>query len=170
MAYLVRKINVNRWPDGANISLDGFEVQADAITNDLRTDNNEISWWRVDDLSQIEMVGVSFVSTLKEKANGVFRFVAIPFDEVNEKLSIKNTPEHGITAIKAMKNEHYDIFGLNYKSLGVLADIVANSTADKSMRFIKTLKVKDAISKLKQLKQQNELDVACLGFVKDKLE
>ena len=170
MAYLVRKINVSNWPDGENTPFSSVDdVQADAITNDLKTDKNEISWWKIEDLSEMELAGASFVSTLQKKQSGVLRFVAIPFEETEASLQIVNTPEHGRTAVKSMKSSHYDIQSLNYGNLAKLIELVARSTSDKECRFIKTLLVKDAIKKLKELKIQDALDMNLLGFAKEEI-
>lgn len=163
MAFLARRIKkISYWPcdkDSYNMSM----ISADAITKDLTTSENELSWWRIDSVNEAEQVGLSFISTLKEGLSGSLHIVMIPFEEVSNKLNLKNTPEHGDTAIIGIEKTHYDICDLNYEKLGVLGDIVAKSTSHESHMFVATFKIKKLFEKLGQYKQSGKLNVADLG-------
>lgn len=164
MSFLARRIKkVAYWPCDKNSYSDMSAISADAVTNDLTTKNNEISWWRIESVDEAEQVGLSFISKLDKGQSGVINIVMIPFDEVSNKLSLKHTPEHGDTAIKDMETTHYDICNLNYEKLGVLGDIVAKSTSHESHMFIATFKIKQLFEKLEQYKLAGKLNVAELG-------
>lgn len=160
MAYLVRKISIARWPDKEFSKVD--PITADAITEDLKTTSNEMSWWKVDSNEDAIDIGVSYFSSLSKKQANI-RLVLVPFEKIDKYFMIKNTPEHAITAIPKMKIKHYDVCDLNYKKLGLLAKFVALSTSCKEQNHIVTVNKKYAIEKIKELNQNGEVDNENLG-------
>ncbi len=163
MAYLARRLKkLTYWPSDQDQYSNNELISADAITRDLTTSGDEISWWKIDNLEDAEDVGLSFVSKLDE-GTGIIYIVMIPFDDISSKLNIKNTPEHGETAVIGMEQNHYDIYNLNYKTLGVLGDLVARQTSNESHRYIASFKVKKLIEKLGQFIDEGKVNVSKLG-------
>lgn len=170
MAFLVRKININNWPDGEYSFLTSKEeLTADSITSDLRTTNNTLSWWRVEDESELAIIGASIVSIMKSKQNNI-RIVVLPYEDIETKFNLKNTPEHGDTAIIKFKQKHYDICNLNYGSLGDLSFLIAQETSKTKNNLVLKINVNEAIAKIKELIEKGEADKDLLGtYVKEKL-
>lgn len=170
MAYLVRKININNWPDGEHSFLTSKEeLRADSITSDLRTTNDTLSWWRVEDETELEHVGTSIVSILKSKQNNI-RIIALPYEEIEKKFDLKNTPQNGDTAILKFKQRHYDICNLNYGSLGDLGYIIAKETSNIETNLVLKINVNEAIVKIKEMIEKGEADKDLLGaYIKEKL-
>lgn len=171
MAYLVRKISITRWPDGVNNVFKSVdEISADAITKDLSTENNELSWWKIDDLSEMKMIGYSIISKFSRRQANV-KLVAISYEDAAKVLSIKHTPENGDTAIPKIKEKHYDVYGINYNKLGLLGQMIAQATSLKESKFVLNVSLKNAIEELIQMKKNGEVDSSLLGeYIKEQIE
>ena len=169
MAYLVRKIVIKRWPDGKNTFFQDINsLQADAVS-DLVTKNNTLSWWKIDDLTQIEEVGLSVISKLNDGTERIY-LIALPYETLNSKFKLAKTPDNGETAIPKMKENHYDICELNYESLGILSSLIAQETSAPNSCLIRKMKVKPTISKFKELIEAGKVDYDMLGkYLKEKL-
>lgn len=170
MPYLVKKINLAFWADGVNVPYSGTDsISADAITCDVKTGNNELSVWKIDDLNEIDLVSISMVSIMDYKSSKI-NLVALPYDEINEKLILGNTPRHGKTAIIDFENRHYDIQSLNYKSIGVLGHIMAKTISEVNKVHVRTYDVKKLLVGLKRMCDDHKINVNKLGeYVKEEL-
>ena len=83
-----------------------------------------MSWWHIDNLSEINLIAAVIISNFKNKENNL-RFVCIDDKAfLNEGFIYENSPENGITAFKKMKNNHYDVKCLNYSKLGKIAKLI----------------------------------------------
>ena len=131
MALLVRKVEMSKWRQ--NDILNGADVSADAITNCLRTTNNKISVWMIDDEENIEDAVLAIVSH-SEHLDSI-DIVKIGLETVSDrKLKLTNSP--GLTPYSAYIGNHYDIEELSYRSLGTLASILVQCFIDgNDMRF-----------------------------------
>lgn len=150
MSYLVRKISIGNW----NVDNPNFEdVSADAITKDLKTEGNINSWWKIDNLDDLEMMALSIASCFELKGNvGV---VAIPFETIDEKLDIQQSA--GKTAIIEYQSAHYDITNLNYRTLGILASLILKQL--NNTRNYHLLTFKKIIEKIKKIIQDGNLTI-----------
>ncbi len=171
MAYLVRKININQWPDGENsFFVSKEELNADAVTSDLRTTNNTLSWWRIDDETELESAGISIVSKLNSKQNNI-RIIALSFEELEANFCLKNTPNQGDTAVKEFKQRHYDMCNMNYGLLGKISYFIAKETSQTKKNMILKINVKAAIAKIKELVEKGKADKEMLGdYIKEQLK
>lgn len=160
MGFFVRKVSPAKWPDGENVFFrTAGELNADAITCDLKTKSNEFSWWWINNLDELERMAISIASVFDTKAS-IF-VVAVPEEKMRAlQLNLKNTPEYGITAITALKENHFDICKLNVKRLLDIAELVAISIQQKSVLMVSR---KNIMSKLKNLMEEGQVDTTCLG-------
>ena len=158
MAYLVRKININQWPDGENsFFVSKEELNADAVTSDLRTTNNTLSWWRIDDETELEQNNI--------------RIIALSFEELEANFCLKNTPNQGDTAVKEFKQRHYDMCNMNYGLLGKISYFIAKETSQTKKNMILKINVKAAIAKIKELVEKGKADKEMLGdYIKEQLK
>lgn len=170
MAFLVRKIVISRWPDGLNSFFTTKEnLSADSITKELNTSKNMLSWWRIEKIEKIIDIGLSFVSKL-DLGQRDMRLLALPFETIDAKFDLQNTPENGDTAIPSLKQYHYDICNLTFGSLGDLATLIAQETIKQDNGFIVKIKVKDAIESIKLLLEEGKADSDLLGeYIKKEL-
>lgn len=160
MGFFVRKVSRVRWPDGENDKFrSAGELSADAITCDLKTESNEFSWWKIDNLDALETMAISIASVFDTEAS-IF-VVAVPEEKIMElHLNVDNTPQHGITAISELRKCYYDIGKLNVNRLLDIAKLVATSIQEKRVLWISK---KTILDKLKKLKEDGEVDSSCLG-------
>jgi len=151
MVLLGRKTNGAKWRQVEHIwESEGFsheDISADAITIDLQTKNNALSFWEIEDADSLEDVVLALMSTAHNLAS--IDVLAIPSESIKELgLDIKPTP--GSTFAEGMVESHRNIGILNLKKLGGIADLfISEYKLDKVKRFTrKQVKriLKDAIS------------------------
>ena len=119
MPILVRRISRAKWD---NVYENG-DVDADAITQCLRTTNNELSTWLIDDINEIEKAILALVSGGKQENLNTIHIIY--FDEAdiqNAGLELKITA--GDTVAKELIEKHRDISELTYSKLASVKNIV----------------------------------------------
>lgn len=169
MAYLVRKVGISHWPDGENCFFSCRDnLPADAIS-ELNTQDNALSVWKIDDESEVEKIGLSFISTLS-KRQGKIRLVILPFSDIEQNFDLQNSPEDGLTAIPSAKQYHYNIKSLTYSKLGEIAELIAIATSNCEKQCVFSFRIKDMLEKLRELYKVGQLDPTLLGdYIKKEL-
>jgi hypothetical protein len=130
---LIRKINRNNWCSDA-LTVDG--IYADAITNCLKTKNNKLSFWLVNDENDKNDIIVAMISI--SDAIESIDIVEIEEEEIKKnKIDLEQTD--GITEIEEFAKRHFDVINLDYKKLGILAGIISENARnnDKVYRLTK---------------------------------
>jgi len=170
MAFLVRKINVENWPDGVirlNTNID--DLPADSITSDLKTTNNDLSFWKIENLTEVDKVGMAIISSFDKTPRTLF-LVALSYEDIASNFTIKNTPRHGKTAIIEMKQFHYDVRNLNYKLLGELSNLIASATANPQHLYVIPIDITAVTNQIKALVGTPAVDSNALGeYIKNQL-
>ncbi len=143
---LVRKISKSKWFQ-IDIRKDN-DVSADAITNCLKTTNNTLSVWSIENEDDIEKAILAIASNLDHIET---IDIVILNDEVLQESGIKIITSKGNTPIESLKEIHRDLSELTFSKLGNVKDhIVERIRNDKLRRFTKgKLKkiLRDAIEK-----------------------
>ena len=129
MPLYVRKIELGKWKQ--NDVLEGEDVSADAITNCLKTRNNTLSMWHIDEETQLDEAVLAIVSVCEHLET--IDVIAIDKTDL-ERHDLCVSPTRGRTAYQAFANRHRDIAELSYRSLGTMAQLVVNSLRDKMNR------------------------------------
>lgn len=111
MKRLARKVSIAKWrgPDWASID----RMPADAVSSDLRTASNALSFWRADAEGKGEDGAIlALLGTLQrvEKID-----IAIIDGEALEEVAL--TPSSGDTSLAHLRDLHVDVEGLNHHSL-----------------------------------------------------
>ena len=155
--FLARKINFPKW--GTHPDLSAGEIQADAITADLRTFGNKLSVWRCGDAKpacgDIQEAALAMASTM-DRAN---KFDLVWFDKGELELAgfiIKQTA--GETSVPDLVSLHYDVCGLDFSRLGEIAFRVGTAIANGQYRQFRRKQMLDLV-----------VDAAELGRVDTKL-
>jgi len=139
MRLLVRKIQKSKWMQ--NDILNGEPVSGDAITNCLKTKNNTISTWGIMSEDKIEQAVLAIVSA--HQHIDTIDVVILEKENIEKKFNLKNEP--GNTPVKDLVDTHIDICGINYNSLGELAQaIVDKFKENKVFRFTRK-QIKDLL-------------------------
>ncbi len=131
MSYFIRKIEKSKWMQ--NKVLEGQNPSADAITGSLRTRDNTLSIWHVNDHHEIEDAVLAFISQ-GEHLDTID--IVIFSKEVLNKKKLQFTQTKAKTPYLPFADRHYDIHSLDYVSLGEIAMIVVDSLKqDSTKRF-----------------------------------
>ena len=130
MSFYVRKISRAKWNNENNdFSLE--KLRADAITKDLRTENDTLSLWLVNSESDIERAIVALVSNCDRI--DTMDFVLIPSESIDNKIQIVNTL--GQTPAEKFNHLHRDASQLNYHTFSIVASsILEEIKKDKNVR------------------------------------
>ncbi|PIB31277.1 hypothetical protein BFP78_12295 [Gaetbulibacter sp. 5U11] len=154
MPYLVRRISRAKWDNEEFNYLENNNPPADAITSCLRTFNNELSTWLIDNLEDLNQAILCLVTGSKQENINTIQLIYFDIEEVEKRgLVLEKTP--GDTVIEELKDSHFDIKDLNYDSLGIFKDIVLDCLRKDYCKTItrKSLKeiLTDSVNKTKIL-------------------
>ena len=172
MTYYVRRLNkISNWPDN-NAKINKETISADAIS-ELKTTKNQLSWWELDDISddsKIEKLAAAMLSTM-DYGIGEICLVMIPSQDISTDIKLVSSPESGTSAVQGISDFHYDMVDLNYGKIGIVAETIAEHTSNLAGIFVKRIKSKKIIEKLKQLRKEKQVDEEKLGkYAREKLE
>jgi len=133
MALQVRKINRAKWHELDVVN--GAEIPADAITNCLRTQQNNLSVWRIKSEDEIENAVLAISSG--QQYLETFDIVILDSEYLEQK-GIKFMVTEGQTAAKMPKDMHFHMVDLTYEKLGIVAyHIVEKFKEKKVLRYTK---------------------------------
>ena len=137
MSLLVRKIAQAKWRKSEKGTID--ELSADAITGCLRTSQNTLSVWRIQDEKKIDEAVLAIASGHKRLET--FDVVwLLPEQLGKEGLEIKDSP--GLTPIAAFVNNHSDVVNLTYSGLGKIARCILTCLSQKRFKRYNRAEVK----------------------------
>ena len=118
MSLLVRKIDKSKWSQ--NNIIEGEDVSADAITNDMKTHNNTLSFWQIDSETEINEVILAIVSGGQHLE--AIDIVTIDNQQIRgDGINFIPNPENAITPVEELKHRHRDLIELSYLKLGTIA-------------------------------------------------
>lgn len=125
MAYLVRAINRENWPEPEdNIQI--CDLDADAL-NDLKTSENKLSTWYAEDETKIKEAILAYLGTMdKWVKRDMQEFIVINIDDIT-KAAITVIAEPNKTYIKDYDILHRDLAQLKYLDVEHLAGIFMNT-------------------------------------------
>lgn len=132
---LTRKINAAKWHPAADLAMG--EVSADAVTSDLRTTANELSFWVCpsnDDAELRETVlALAAAGDRLDKLD-----VAWIQLSATSGLTVNKSPQHALIPIESLKERHVDVANLDLVRLGKVATLVHSAVAGSQFkRFAK---------------------------------
>ena len=155
--YLVRKITRAKWSGGQGLA-DG-EIPTDAVTADLRTQRNSLSFWQcptdeddeLDDLALAIATGRDFLDTVE--------FVWLDDDELmDDGLTLNETP--GRTPVTELSESHVDVTQLDYLRLGTVARHISTAIEENRYRRLTRRSVKNLIA---DAMEQDRVDLDALS-------
>ena len=144
--FLVRTITRAKWEFRSDLDA----VSADAITGDLRTKSNTLSFWRCaseaeDDLTETALA----IAAGRDKIDKLEIVWLVASDLQADGQTLKNTD--GRTPLKAFINRHVDICQLDYVRLGRISDrVVSAMDADQYLRFTPSSVKKPLVNAVRQ--------------------
>lgn len=139
MTKVLREINQNRWyKSETRIWLDREEVPADSVT-DLKTGQNCLSLWIIDDSSRINRLAAALRAKRK---SAKFDYLLFEIDVI-AKAEIECTDSNGGTPDEEVNHWHLDLINLSGKRLVKLVKEIISSNY-KTDRLLPE-KVDDAV-------------------------
>lgn len=149
MSILVRRINRAKW-EQINNEDDISDSSADAITNCLKTTNNDLSVWKIDTIEGLEDAILALITRPDQTKLSTLHYVLLDENIVLEK-GLTLTEEKGNTVVESLKDTHKNISKLTYSRLGIVKYLILNSLVKNEETFFTKAKLKkilkDAITK-----------------------
>ncbi len=147
--FLARKVTLSKWEPKAGLS-EG-EISADALTSDLRTQNNSLSFWQcgVGNTDDVEEA----VLAMAAGRDHVDKLDVVWLDDdelLADGQTLSNTK--GRTPVHELVNLHVDVCRLDYVRLGRVARRVVSAIEEE--RFFRLRKSRVKAMLVKAVKQE----------------
>ncbi len=142
MSFVARKIARAKWDSREGVG--DNEIPADAVTNDLRTSANALSFWNCgaaqkDDLERVVLALASGAERLDK-----IDLAWIPITEIEKaRLVIEQTD--GQTPVAILIKEHVDVSRLDFVRLGKVAALLADAIEEDRYKRVRKKQVTDVI-------------------------
>jgi len=145
MSILVRRVNRAKWQKMINED-DATDPSADAITNCLKTTNNDLSVWKIDTIEGLEDAILALITGHQQTKLSTLHYVLLDENVILEKgLLLKESP--GDTAVVDLKNAHKDLTKLTYFRLGIIKDLIIERLVESEETFFTKAQLKGILKK-----------------------
>lgn len=129
--YLARKISRAKWGAGGVLTPD--EVPADAITSDLRTQGNALSFWQCGDGTKKEVEEAALA--LLAAGNRIDRIDVVWLKDNKLRQDGHDLIEtDGHTAVEELVQQHMDLPSVDYRCLGLVASLIVEAMHNNQCR------------------------------------
>ena len=128
MSYLSRKINRAKWERREGLS--AGEIPADAVTRDLKTETNALSFWRCSEPLETEIENT--VLALAAAADRLDKIDVTWIDETkftSRSLTLNQTL--GKTPVEGLRNRHVDVANLDLHRLVAVGELIGDALGAK---------------------------------------
>lgn len=132
MPYLVRKITRAKWQPGSGLA--ETEIPADAVTVDLRTAGNTLSFWRLETPeNDDEIRNIALALAAAGERVDRMDLTWIELDGIREQgVSIETSD--GRTPVVSLRANHVNMIALDMQRLCKVAGLIAASLAQNQFR------------------------------------
>jgi len=123
MSYFVRKISHSRYYKIVR-SENIHDVEADVVSNDLRTTKNCLSTWKINDPNEVDNAILAIAST----SDHIEKMAFLLLDEshlIDNELEIEDERDEGCP-VADMASAHANIANLSYRKIGTVLGVVKN--------------------------------------------
>lgn len=178
MSIIVRRINLGKWKDYSETAPKQtlwdrlwhrkqvkYNAPADAITQCLKSTNNELSVWVVDSEKQIDYALLAMALGTTTSDISTLHYILINESELKEAgLQFKQSLDDADTAIPKLKPLHHDLIQIHYNDLGKLQDIIVEHVKNNKQKRRTASELKKLVEKAIDNGWINYdmLDVKCL--------
>lgn len=154
MTIYVRKISKAKWPSEEEILAKEFDaeiipsVRADALTSCLKTSQNTLSVWAVENSTdeEIEKAILALITNTKLERLNRIQVVYFSKEEVLS-LGLPLEASDGDTVIESLSKLHNDLVDLNYEKLGKVSQLIISSLRSESVKTYNEKKLKTMLLK-----------------------
>ena len=140
--FIARKITLAKWNPNEELALG--EISADAVTADLRTRDNKLSFWRCGNGTQTEIGEVVLAMAATGDRVDRIELVWISEDELRADGQLWKDTE-GRTPVEQLARQHLDVYRLDYVRLGKIAHRVADAIMEGRYERLKKERVLDIL-------------------------
>lgn len=165
MAFYVRKFARAKWNVLEKASENIIEnYNADTIANDMRTQGNTLSLWRVESLSDQDIEPVLVINSLLGDTISKIDLIFIPEDMMGEYSLVQ---ENGDTVVLNYRHLHYNVIKLSVKThvlfaknivLKILADEEAKKETQGQPLLVKRIAEKKQFELIEKWIAQGDID------------
>lgn len=154
MPFYIRKIDRAKW---SKTDANTGDITADAITNDLATRSNQLSFWiaETEEEKDVNEILIAIMSTF---TSGLDTFDIVIFEENEKPENIDLNKSEAVTHYDQMKNNHCDFINLTLSKLDSISKVIYSKIKDgKSKRITKGAAkqlLRTAIEKIPELKNK----------------
>ena len=135
--YLARKITLTKWHprNENNLSLSEHEIAADAVTGDLRTKENTLSFWRCPSgtESEVKEAALAIAATWDRTQKLCIIWLDISDLQADDH-KFEDTMGH--TPVTDLAQRHVNICNLDYVRLGKIAERVIMAIQNNRYRLL----------------------------------
>jgi len=153
VAFLARKISRAKWDPGPGPG----EIRADAVTGDLRTEDDDLSMWicpqsgGLDLPSNLSDVVLALASGSKRVDKIDVAWISI---EALHAQGLAPTPTAGETPVASLQDRHVDLQQLDYERLGKVARLLSSAVRNNQ---VQRFREKQVVSLLVEAVKRNAL-------------
>ncbi|MGY6136920.1 hypothetical protein ACWYAC_14540 [Acinetobacter baumannii] len=154
MTIFVRKISKAKWPSEEEIAEKALDseiipfVRADALTTCLKTSQNTLSFWAVENCTDAEIEKAILALITNTKLERLNRIQIVYFSKEDvDSLGLPIAVTEGDTIIESLSKLHNDLVDLNYEKLGKVSQLIISSLRSESVRTYNERKLKDMLLK-----------------------
>lgn len=161
MSIIVRRINLGKWKDYSETAPKRslweriwhrkqvkYNAPADAITQCLKSTNNELSVWVVENEKQIDYALLAMALGTSTSDISTLHYILINESELEEaSLQFKQSLDDADTAVPKLKCLHNDLKQIHYNELGKLQDIIVEHVMKNKQKRITAGELKKLIEK-----------------------
>ena len=154
--FLARKITRSKWEDRQDIGDD--EISADAVTADLRTHGNTLSFWRCGDGKKHEVENVVLAMASAGQRLDKIEVVWVADKVLRHAVDQRLKSTDGRTPVADLVGRHVDVYGLDYVRLGGTAECIVAALAKDQYRRLSKNEVRGILItaiEMKRLKSED---------------
>ncbi|MDT8073244.1 hypothetical protein ACLDV6_16590 [Acinetobacter baumannii] len=143
-----------KWPSEEEIAEKALDseiipfVRADALTTCLKTSQNTLSVWAVENCTDAEIEKAILALITNTKLERLNRIQIVYFSKEDvDSLGLPIAVTEGDTIIESLSKLHNDLVDLNYEKLGKVSQLIISSLRSESVRTYNERKLKDMLLK-----------------------
>lgn len=141
--FIARKITRAKWNPKQYLAQG--EIPADAITIDLRTSGNALSFWRcpTDTTADLEEAALA-IAAGRERLDRIEIIWLADSELESDGLTLNDT--EGSTPVMGLAKLHVDVSQLDYVRIGRIADRIVGALQDERYRLLKKERVRTLLT------------------------
>lgn len=120
------------------------DVSADAITNCLKTNDNTLSVWEIEDETEINDAILALVTGKKQEKFSTIHYVIIDKNTLNNN-GLTAVDFDGDTVVEDLVKKHKNISNLSYSSLGLMKNIILDCISSNKVNTITRAQQKELV-------------------------